>query len=372
MGNLVSLLQAIKEKRVPIQPVVDWDDVRRWLRQYGYHYLGDRIGLGAIPGNTMAQLSEEATGVLLSHAQEFLGLIVDGKLGPKTMEAMSLPRCGTRDHRRRPGSEPTQFHEACQLQIGVYLDFTGLKTIGDFSPQAAEEVFWDTLNQYEALVNVDFCRVDRKSKALIEVHVGPANRGVLAWMEVFDGYSGQHSSRYNQDVIWDEDLFVGTALHENGHGLGVDHSPNGIRSIMAPVHDPTIEAVVDEWLLNQLVPRYGKVTETPPIPVPQPDEGDDMSAGGIISKIPPEVWAAIFNAVLKMFEDCSTEETALSEMKNPIRCARRIKVTLWRKRKSIKLTREERNVVAARYITDLVDSGEEERREYVQMAMSKE
>lgn len=306
------------------------------------------------------------------HAQEALGLIVDGELGPKTMEAMSLPRCGTHDHRRRPGTEPIQFHEVCQLRIGVYTDFTGLRTTGDFSPQAAEEVFWDTLNQYEAVIAVDFRHVDRKKDALIEVHVGPANRGVLAWMEVFDGCNGQHSSRYNQDVIWDEGLFAGTALHENGHGLGVDHSPAGVRSIMAPVHDPSIATEVDDWLMQQLIPRYGVKTDILPIP-DEPDTGDDdMATGGILSMIPPEIWTLLFAFLEKMLSECSSEEEAVKQMRNPIRCARLVKVALWRQRKTIKLTREQRNAVAGKIVFDLVSSTEEGRREYVQMAMSED
>lgn len=358
MTFLKGLVDRIREGLIPADEVKNLEDVRRWLRKYGYHRL-----MG-IAGTQVATLSDAQLAVLVRKAQEFLGLTPDSIVGPQTLEAMSMPRCGCPDFRRDTSRSAPQFHDECKLTITTYADFSGLRGL---APSTARDLWFETLKQYEEKINVAFQMVLRKEAALIEAHVGPADRGVLAWMEVFDGCNGQHASRYNRDVVWDEDLFIGTALHENGHGLGIDHSPAGVRSIMAPVHDPSIPAVVDDWLMGQLIPRYGQRTSVPDPVVPEPEPGN---GGGRVDKIPPGVWAMIFEWIDKLIQNCASEEAAVAELRNPRRAARMVKVHLWKNRGENKLNREERNAAAGYVVAELENTTQEEQIEYVKMARS--
>ncbi len=294
-------------------------EVRRWLRKYGYH----RLPLVSVPGKFIALCDDENCARMVRYAQAFLGLKVDGVVGPKTTTMMERPRCGCADYRRPPKYKhrgAPAFHAECRLSVGVFADWDGIQGI---TPSGATELMVDNFAKV-APYNLKFNVVDDQRDALISIRMGRAERGVLAWMEVGDGCDWQRQSLFNIDVQWGESLFASTNLHEVvGHGSGLGHSKT-IGGVMDPVYDPSTPNEIGPWFAAELEKRYGlsDSTQTPTPPVPSPAPSPETPPG-----VPGMDWAAIIALILPLILDCiesgASDAAIAARIRNPTNLQRR-------------------------------------------------
>jgi len=275
-------------------------ELRTWLRNYGHHRpLGIR-------GPDVDVVGLDSLAKMVRSAQAALGLVVDGWTGPKTQTAMALPRCGCPDHFALDSARVPAFGQACRLGVGVYTDWSGIKGRSEASAQDTMRAAFTKVNKY----NLRFHVVEDKADALVNIYMGPAAPGVLAWMQVGDGCGWTHDSLYNIDVDWSDDLlFAGTVLHELiGHGAGVGHLRSGI---MAPTFDPNVPAEVDELFAAELEKRYGLSDGNNPIK----PTGEKMDIAAIIALVLPYI--------IKCLEEGASQERIRASLRNPSNRQRR-------------------------------------------------
>lgn len=98
------------------------------------------------------------------------------------------------------------------------------------------------------------------------------------------GSLGSHTLTLNTAVRWTLLELHQCVIHEAGHGIGLEHSPNGTIAIMSAVLNPTID-VQQPWDVSQAQLRCGppvQVTPMPPMPVPDPTTDD----GSLVFNVP--------------------------------------------------------------------------------------
>ncbi len=290
-------------------------ELLNWLRRYGYHKL---VGL---KGYAIGLATDNQVAVMVRSAQILLGLKADGNAQSKTFAAMARPRCGCPDHMRMPSRREPAFGSECRLSVGVYADWSGIKGIG---PSRANEVMVASFAMLDNF-NVAMHKTVDKSDALISIRMGPADKDVLAWMQMGDGCDWQHQSLFNIDVNWSDDLlFAGTLVHELlGHGTGVGHGPNN--SIMGPTFSPKVPNQIDPWFAAELESRYGLseggvLVPKPPTPTPEPNPNPQPPTAtpeGVPGMIFEQILAIFLPMIVTCLEQGASDERVMASIRSP-------------------------------------------------------
>lgn len=275
---LVSKIKKFLDKKFSADEIDVGDRVISYFEKFGY--LNIKKGV--------ASDAELITAIKRFH--EMAGLSQNETITPKTIKAMSAPRCLMKDFF-------TDSEEAGTLSKWGVRDLTyfidGYDT--DISKEEWEESIRIALSYGEAVCDVKFSKVENKSVANFVISLGQGSRddfdgnsGVLAWCQLppSSSFKGQLLSKFDKDETWvpynktTRGIFlVNVACHEIvGHGLGVSHH-NVLNSLMNPFYSPTIDKPQTEDI-RQLVLRYGLPQNvnppqppiTPPIVPPSTDK----------------------------------------------------------------------------------------------------
>lgn len=235
-------------------------DAHAYLDAYGY--LADAAGNLA-----------EAVRAFQKH---FGTLEQDGNIGPKTLRAMSVPRCGLPDHieeagvlRRWPARD--WIKNPLTYRIATWVD--GIPQATQRSAFAAAWASW------EAVCGIATQEVSDDEDITISTGRGRTHQfdgpgQTLAWAELPSG-QGNHrlTMRFDLDENWITQrgqrgiLLQNVAAHEFGHLLGISHSSIS-SALMAPFYSESVAGPQANDDVVQGQKRYGKPLErgTPTLP----------------------------------------------------------------------------------------------------------
>jgi matrix metalloproteinase-14 (membrane-inserted) len=208
-------------------------------------------------------------------------------IGPKTLAAIELPRCGCKEYLIENASNPNKW---------------GLKNLTYFIKSRDGDLLateWDqgirtAFDNWSEVVPLIFTKVDKSSEANIILDTssskaddfdGPS--GVLAWCQLppTPNYKGQILCKFDLSETWVLNnpnqgiLLVNVACHELGHGLGLVHS-NQNSALMAPYYSTSKAKPQKVDDIPRIQALYGTVntpTPTPtPVPTPTPEPTSDL------------------------------------------------------------------------------------------------
>ncbi len=235
---------------------------RAWLIRYGYHHL---VGLDETEAERLDPQSSEMRAMMAAAQSKFVaryGREPDGITGPVTERELGAPRCGHPDHRPFDQAGALKWSDVCndRLQIRAALD--GIRGI---SVEQAESLWYRVWEVNRATCGVNFVKVDSTSEAHSWCQVGNTGAGVLAYQyyPTSCGSLPTNGGVYSSSTNWDAELFFTTALHEEGHKLGLDHGE--IDEVMYY----RINKRVTDWRpgdKQRLIRRYGEPDGTPVTP----------------------------------------------------------------------------------------------------------
>lgn len=204
--------------------------------------------------------------------QEYFGLDVDGELGPKTIRAMGVSRCGCKDTERLEVSEARLGQKDWTVYVQGFVD--------GISKDDQLAVWKKIFTHVSTVCNLNVRLVDSKNADVI-VDVGRGSKfdfdgsgGVLAWAELASNQNRQQLLMIDLDETWILTLdrrgvlFLHVGYHEFGHIWGLTHSKKS-NQLMAPYYSERIGAPQDEDT-ERLRAIYGKPTVGNPIPDPDP------------------------------------------------------------------------------------------------------
>lgn len=202
----------------------------------------------------------------LEHFRADYGLSTVGPLQESDLRAMSVRRCGVKSGQARTG--PTKLHTNRPLvYVRDRLQNSALRDRFD------EKLLFG-LNLWSAVADIKFALTTKQNDAQIEVQVakidGPSN--TLAYAYFPQGAAYRLPLVFDTMEAWEEPSgpdFEGTACHEGGHNIGLDHDPTA-KGIMAAFYNPRIQVPTSPWEIEQIVSRYGKPTISVPPPVDPP------------------------------------------------------------------------------------------------------
>ncbi len=250
------------------------DEIRdglKYLKEYGY--------IDSILCSRMSVLDIYEA---VNKFQELAGLVMDGEMGPKTMRAMTWPRCACPD-----------YHDQHGLRMEVLFSKWRNKNLTYFIEKRDDDLAaneWDSIirlafQQWADVADLHFTEVYAKTNANFVMSVGSGPRdkfdgpgGTLAYayLPPNDSFDGQLRCFFDSSETWIIDitqrgiLLLNVATHEIGHLLGLGHSQ--IRTaLMAPFYAQNVTKPVPIDDYSRIIALYGKATGTPdPDPTPVP------------------------------------------------------------------------------------------------------
>lgn len=227
------------------------------------------------------QLTEEVIKRAARDFQERFGIEADGDIGPRTLRAMTYPRCGCKDVERliENATKPNKWgYKNLKLYIEDY--------IPGLTKDEMESIIKDVFAKTSKLIDLTFELTKKASEANFVVRVSSDPReelgspsGVLAFQYlppaynytgkalegVFDGAENWVGDRGGKGI-----KFRNVFTHEViGHGLGLTHSKVKT-ALLAPWYDPDVPFLVSPDDEERLVSLYGAAKNTPPVTPPSP------------------------------------------------------------------------------------------------------
>lgn len=215
--------------------------------------------------------------------QEANGIRPDGIIGQVTARVVERPRfCAVEDKLRAKGSRARWDHtnwDGKQWRDGkpsnMQLTYCVVGTLPNLSQTQTDAAFAEAFNYWTSVCAVVFVRTQDPARANLLCKVGKIDgaSSTLAWCELPEGKdtpNTQLNSLFDSGEPWVVSAdppanridAVRVICHEMGHGLGLDHGPEG--NLLAPYYDPHVRTP-QAWDIAEVQLRYG-----PPVPVGSP------------------------------------------------------------------------------------------------------
>ncbi len=237
--------------------VANLDFALRYLSHYGY--LKD-------PNLAQDNVTEAAM-----KFQSAYGIESDGIIGPQTLEAMWVPRCGVRDDAFTLAAKWRK--RELRWWVDRYLE--GIPGLSRFDQDDLQIL---SLQDYESVIDVKWSRAANRSQADLLVSVGEGRvdqmdgpGGVLAWCEIPQGNDQPVRMKFDKGDIWiksaDQNqrgiLYGNVDRHEKGHGHGMLHI-SGETALLNPFYSPQVGRLLDPDKKALLALGYAKTPTAPP------------------------------------------------------------------------------------------------------------
>lgn len=223
--------------------------------------------------------------------QRWFGLKADGVVGPKTLRAMEIPRCGCPDVLDADNGVHKQYlkMQAVIEENMAKWNKTGLTYAvhsyvgGRLSKTRQLEIFAGAMKAWDDVCGVEIRPTGNVQRADLVLSTGSGRRhnfdgrgGTLAWAYLPNGRDNQLLMRFDLAETWIDNprdrgiLLFNVACHEFGHMLGLTHSKKR-GALMAPYYNPNV--AVPQWDddIPRVEARYGKDTADPEPPSVDPD-----------------------------------------------------------------------------------------------------
>lgn len=214
----------------------------------------------------------------ISDFQRFYGLEPDGDPGPKTQRLLHGRRiCGCPDRVRGPEGALCKWPEMPEVATWHDMDFSGL----------AVRAWKSAISAWNKVCGINLTVAARKELANIYAHARriDGGGGTLAWSYLPCGATPNTrlEQRYDTGEAWTFAFLRRVILHEIGHAIGFEHSPNP-RSIMYAFSNGVDDLHIED--VEGAQERYGLPGPSEPPDDPgEPDspvDGDWDFDGGII------------------------------------------------------------------------------------------
>lgn len=224
---------------------------------YALNYL---TYYGYVPVDLMNNLDEKEIRDAIKEFQKNFGLEQDGVLGPKTLKAMTEPRCGCPDLLDKKNKAHIEFlnmegiaeEKRDRWNKAGLTYFVSEYVTGTLNKKAQDEIFAAAFKAWDDACGLNITKVNAANKADIIVATGrgPVSNfdgrgGTLAWAYMPKGNDQQLVARFDLDETWVRNprergvLLGNVACHEFGHLLGLNHSKKS-GALMAPYYNPFV------------------------------------------------------------------------------------------------------------------------------------
>ncbi len=225
--------------------------------------------------------------------QTLAGLKEDGELGPKTLRAMTRPRCSCPDFYLQGGQ---LLMEVLSAKWGRRnLTYFIRKRDSDLDPDVWDAIIEQGFAQWSDVANLNITRTTKSSGTNFIMSVGSGRgdgfdgpQGTLAWAQLppNNNYNGQLLCRFDSAETWvtlDKQhgiKLLNVATHEIGHLLGLGHSSVDT-ALMAPFYSPSISKPVQDDDVTRIIGLYGRATGTTP---PPPTDNDPAAPSNLVAE----------------------------------------------------------------------------------------
>jgi hypothetical protein len=267
---------------------------------------------GYIAKKVLDEITVEDVQAAVKKFQGWFGLDKDGIVGPKTIKAMTGPRCGCPDVIDPDNPEHADFERMVDFTqnaenlakwnksgISYWID----SYVGGLTKTAQQAIIAGAFKAWDDVCGIGISAAKSPQTADLIISTGQGSRsqfdgpgGTLAWAYLPDGRDRQLLMKFDLGETWIDNpnnrgiAMFNVACHEFGHMLGLEHSKVEA-ALMAPYYN--VNVAVPQW--NDDIPRaqarYGKDTAnpgTPTIPtIPTVPGGDGyvirVSKSGVVT-----------------------------------------------------------------------------------------
>jgi hypothetical protein len=230
--------------------------------------------------------------------QKWFGLKADGVVGPKTLRAMEIPRCGCPDVVDEGNSLHRQYlrmQNVIEENMAKWnkqgLTYAVQSYVSGIPKTKQLEIFAGAFKAWDDVCGISIRPISNVQKADLVLSTGAGRQhnfdgrgGTLAWAYLPNGRDNQLLMRFDLAETWITNprdrgiLLFNVACHEFGHMLGLTHSRSK-GALMAPYYSPGVAVPQQDDDIPRIQARYGKdqviPTQPPTSPAPGTPGKDD-------------------------------------------------------------------------------------------------